>query len=116
MDTGFSEYKALIIVCVFQLLEREEGRDAVCKDVVKTFLEVVFSELFGSLELMRDITSRYFPNSQTWPFGCSPVALCLFCTGKVLKMYLAKMSCSWKMELWMCSGMPAVTDKILKCH
>lgn len=61
MDTGFSEYKALIIVYVLQLLEREEGRDEVltyCKDVVKTFLEVMFSELFRSLGLMRDITSR----------------------------------------------------------
>lgn len=59
MDTGFSEYKALIIVYVFQLLEKEEGRDEAlpyCKDVVKTFLEVMFSELFRSL--MRDITSR----------------------------------------------------------
>lgn len=61
MDAGFSEYKALVIVYVLQLLEREEGRDEVltyCKDVVKTFLEVMFSELFRSLGLMRDITSR----------------------------------------------------------
>lgn len=61
MDTGFSEYEALIFVRVFQLLEREEGRDEVlayCKDVVKAFLEAVFSDVFRSLELMRDITSR----------------------------------------------------------